>query len=122
MIESMRKIADTIVGFKRSKGSPNEGPLMLIKDNVRNYEELVKERRELVKETRKSIQNRIEAVCRVQNHIKINDLGFETTSPHLFEDSWQEKVVKMLEKDGYLCIMTFRYRDGKPENYLTVKW
>lgn len=121
MLDKMFKIANTIVGITRSKPSGEDNPLMM-QSNRENYEKLLAERRAMIEDTRKEIQNRIETACRTENHVDIFDLGFEYTSSHLFEDSWQEKVVKMLEKDGYLCIMTFRYRNGKPENYLTVKW
>lgn len=72
--------------------------------------------------TRDQIQDRIERVCRVANSIEITDLGFQETSSVLFEDSWQEKVVTSLEMDGYMCIMSFDYVQGKSFNTLKVSW
>jgi len=72
--------------------------------------------------TRDQIQDRIEGACRVCTSIEVIDLGFQETSSVLFEGSWQEKVVNSLEMDGYLCIMTFDYTNGKPLNTLKVSW
>jgi hypothetical protein len=68
------------------------------------------------------IQNQIESVCRKQDTLTVTGLGFEETSSLLFEGSWQEKVVKLLEKDGFSCTMTFSYKSGFKQNTLKISW
>jgi len=87
-----------------------------------SYEMMVSMRKNLITTTRETIQTRIESACRSTDYLLVYDLGFENTSSHLYEDSWQEKVVMLLEDDGYTCIMTFKYIDGKASPFLTVKW
>jgi len=87
-----------------------------------SYEMMVEMRKNLVTTTRENIQARIESVCRDADYLLVYDLGFENASSHLFEDSWQEKVVMLLEDDGYTCIMTFTYVNGRASPFLTVKW
>jgi tRNA G26 N,N-dimethylase Trm1 len=68
------------------------------------------------------IQEQIMMVCQRQNSCEVVTFGFEETSSLLFEGSWQEKVVKLLEKDGFNCTMTFNYKDGVKQNTLKISW
>lgn len=120
MLDKMFKAANTVVEIVRSKPNTKDEPTRL--EIVNNYKEMVAKRKLLIETTRDKIQTRIEDACRYYTRIQITDLGFERVSSHLYEDSWQEAVVKMLEMDGYLCIMSFGYKDGQLESSLTVSW
>lgn len=118
MKDNMRKIADTIIKFVRNRGSD-----MTERDeSLKAYHAIREERKQRIGDTRDEIQTRIERVCRQQNTLIIDDLGFESISALLFEDSWQESVTHLLQNDGYRCMMSFNYDNGKPRSCLTVSW
>lgn len=76
-----------------------------------------------IKNTHELLQEHIERHCRTGNYLEIiNSMGFEETSAVLFEGSWQEKVVNLLEMDGFLCSMTFDYKNGVNKNTLKISW
>ena len=88
----------------------------------KNYYAAVDYRNNLTHETRIAIETRVERFCRVCDNITVEDLGFELLSVHNYSKSWQENVVKGLEKLGYKCTLNFSYTKGFPHAKLNVSW
>jgi|SRR5690554_2480577 len=120
MIKDWFKIASTMIGIKRNNNP--KGEVIMVSDGREYYRQVMEEERLKVQSIRDQIQVEIESICRDYGQLDVTSHGFDSVSPILFETSLQAKVVKALEMDGYLCIMTFDYKDGKPASYLTVKW
>ena len=88
----------------------------------KNYYAAVNDRNNLIQATRVAIETRIERFCRVCDEIIVDDLGFELLSVHNYPESWQQNVVKGLEKLGYKCTLNFSYEKGFPQAQLKVSW
>jgi len=88
----------------------------------KNYHAAAYYRDNLTKETILAIETRVERFCRVCDEIAVDDLGFELLSVHNYPHSWQENVVKALEKLGYKCTLNFSYTRGFPNAKLKVSW
>ena len=88
----------------------------------KSYYAAVDYRNNLTQETCTAIETRIERFCRVCDEITVEDLGFELLSVHNYPQSWQENVVKALEKLGYKCTLNFSYERGFPQGKLKVSW
>ena len=88
----------------------------------KNYYAAVDYRNKLTHQTRLAIETRIERFCRVCDEIAVDDLGFELLSVHNYPHSWQENVVKALEKLGYKCTINFYYEKGFAHAKLKVSW
>jgi len=82
------------------------------------YQDFINARENMVQSTVDEILERIEG----KREIDVYDLGFERTSSHLFEGSWQERVADILNSRGFVCSMLFNYDEyGSLTPSLNVK-
>lgn len=117
MLDKMLKASRNIISLVKTP-SELKGGILMMKDSVANYEDMVNEREQSIQAVRKYLQDRIESVCRQQTSLTISDTGFGQMSSVNYDESWQASVVKMLQDDGYRCILSF----SKEGSSLTVCW
>lgn len=89
-----------------------------MKESIDNYNDMIEQRNLFINNMRDAVQEKIESVCREQSRITIKDFDFDKISYHNYDESWQASVVKMLERDGYKCIISFSSEGSS----LTVCW